>query len=875
MNFHNLDTNQVLNKLETNIDGLTKDEALKRNDKYGLNVLPKPKQNTFLRAFLSQFLSPIVLILFVTALVSLFIGEYIDTIFIVIVVLMDAILGTIQEWKAEKNASHLQDLITVKATVRRNNEKIEIDSEYLTIGDIVIIEPGEKITADLRLIEAQNLTVDEAILTGESIAAYKNTEVLSSNTPLSDRHNILYAGSTVMSGRGVGVVFNIASKTEVGKIASNVIEGDSTKTPLAIRMEKFTKQISLILGLVALVLTVILYFKGETPKEIFFSVVALSISAIPEGLPMVLTICLSIASDKMSKKNVIVRKLNSVEGLGSCTVIACDKTGTLTLNEQTAKIIELADGSIYNVSGNGYNGDGEVIPKNPRAKYKDSLDNLSNLAKLGYLNNEASLTYENDTWNYHGDAIDIAFLALNLKINKQEFKKTILNSIPYESESKYSAIFYKDDNDVKVSVKGAVETVLDFCNGDKENILKRANALAYLGYRVIAIADGKVKAKKKELGCEDIRNLELVGLVGFIDPIRKESKQALAECKKAGIKVVMVTGDHPFTAEAIGKELGMISRKKEIASGLDIEHNYSLGLRAFDDFVKETIIFSRVTPEQKLKIIESFKRQGEFIAVTGDGVNDAPAMKSANIGIAMGSGTDVAKETGALIITDDNFMSIVSGIKEGRCAYNNIRKVIYYLISCGLAEVLFFMLSIIFNLPMPLLAVQLLWLNLVTDGIQDVALSFESGTDDVMNEKPRNPNESIFDKKLIIETLISGLSIGILVFLFWFILINQINMEVGMARSYIILIMVFMQNIHVFNCRSENKSIFKCHLKDNPFVVIAVICTLILQLIVSETNILSSVLGIYPISFSHALLAILFSLPLLVIMELYKSLKKE
>lgn len=876
MNFYNLSVEETLKKLNTSLDGLNNKEVNKRKDEYGLNILPKPKRNTIFKVFINQFLSPIVLILMVAAIFSLIIGETIDAIFIVIVVLMDAILGTIQEWKAEQNAAHLQELIRVNATIKRNGKKIEINSEELTIGDVVIIEPGEKITADLRVIESHNLTVNEAFLTGESMAAHKSTQVLPIDTPIADRNNMLYAGSTITSGRGIGVVIGIATNTEIGKIASNVIESDNTKTPLAIRMERFTKQISMILGVVALILTFILYFKGQAPREIFFAVVALSISAIPEGLPMVLTVALSIASNKMAKKNVIVRKLNSVEGLGSCTVIACDKTGTLTLNEQTAKIVELNDGAIYSIEGNGYNGVGKINPENASAKYKDSLDTLSTLGKLVFLNNEAKLTKKNNQWISHGDAIDVAFLALNLKINNKEFENEIIGTIPYESENKYSAVFYKEDEQTRITIKGSVETVLNFCDCDKENVLKKANNLASNGYRVIAIADGEnLKFEQKgEYTDKDIPLLQFIGLVGFIDPIRKESKQALEECKNAGIKVVMITGDHPLTAEAIGKELGMITKKKELASGKDIDHHYKLGKRAFDNFVKETIIFSRVTPEQKLKIVESFKRQGEFIAVTGDGVNDAPAMKSANISIAMGSGTDVAKETGALIITDDNFMSIVSGIKEGRHAYNNIRKVIYYLISCGLAEVFFFMLSIIFNLPMPLLAVQLLWLNLVTDGIQDIALAFENGDDDVMNEKPRNPNESIFDKNLITETLTAGLSIGVLVFIFWFILIKPMNMEINHARSYIILLMVFMQNIHVFNCRSEKKSAFKCPLKDNWFVVIAVISTLIIQLIISETNLLSGVLGIYPISIPHALLAMSFALPLLLIMELYKKRKK-
>ena len=884
MNYYNLEVEEICKKLGTNKSGLTEEEAGKRLKQYGPNILPKKKKTTVLKVFLSQFNSPITIILVVTAIFSIIINETVDAIFIGLCILLDAVLGTFQEWKAEKNAESLQNMIKVNSHVLRGNVKKLINSENLVVGDIVVIEPGDKISADIRLIESHNLTLDESFLTGESMAAVKNANKLGENVKVSDQSNMCFAGAKVMSGRGIGIVVGTGINTEIGKIAKEVISGDTTLTPLAIRMEKFTKQISSILLVVAVIITIILYFKGYVPREIFMSVVALSVSAIPEGLPVVLTVALSLATNKMAKKNVIVRKLNAVEGLGSCTVIASDKTGTLTLNEQTAKLIEFTDGSSFNVTGEGYNGNGKVLPNNDKANDNHNLDYL---AKLIYMNNESTLIKDNNEWISSGDAIDIAMKALNYKIKGyNEPTYEVVGSIPYESEKKFSAIFYKEKDHVRTTIKGSFEVVTSYCDYmlskgkdkkiDKKYLEEENNRLAALGYRVIAVADGVDPnfVSKENYDNKDIPRLTLVALIAFIDPIRKEAKESLEVCRNAGIKVVMVTGDHPLTAGAIGRDLEMITSQEEVRCGAEIEEAYKQGEEYFDEYVKKTIIFARVTPEQKLKIVESFKRQGEFIAVTGDGVNDAPAMKAANIGIAMGSGTDVAKETGALLITDDNFLSIVSGVEEGRCAYNNIRKVIYFLISSGVGEVLCFLLAILFDLPIPFLAVQLLWLNLVTDGIQDIALSFEKKEEGIMNAKPRDPNESIFDKLLIQETLIAGCSIGIIIFLFWYLLINVLHFDEVSARSYLIILMVFLQNLHAFNCRSELNSTFKTPIKNNYFIFFAVIFVIGLQILVSESTLFSAVLKTQPLDFKYVLFAFLAALPLLIVLEVFKLIKR-
>src|SRR5574344_1638715 len=884
MKYYNMNIDEVYKELDAFRSGLNNAKVEERTKRYGLNVLPKSKKSTLLKVFLSQFNSPITIILFITAIFSIIIKEYADAVFIGLCVLLDATLGTIQEWKAEKSAESLQQMIKVKSTVLRNNNKISINSELLVVGDIVLLEPGDKISAELRVIESHNVTCDESFLTGESIASLKSEEILSEDIKLADRSNMCFAGAKVMSGRGVGIVVATGINTEIGKIASNVISSDNTKTPLAIRMEKFTKQISIILIVIAIIITFILYFKGYAPKELFLLVVALSVSAIPEGLPVVLTVALSLATNKMAKRNVIVKKLNAVEGLGSCTVIASDKTGTLTLNEQTAKQIIFPDGSIFEVTGEGYNGNGKVLPINVKANYNNSLDYL---AKLIAMNNESTLIKEDNEWITNGDAIDIAMRSLNYKIlGYNEAIYNLIGSIPYESENKYSAVFY-NDNGNRITVKGSPEVVMNFCNSmlidgknkkiDTKYIEDENNRLSSMGYRVMAVGDGEVKdfVIKKNYNDSDIPKISLIALIAFIDPIRKEAKSSLEICKNAGIKVVMLTGDHPLTAGAIGIELGMIDSMDEVVYGDIIDNAFNKGHEYFDEFVKNSRIFARVTPQEKLEIIESYKRQKEFVAVTGDGVNDAPAMKSANIGIAMGSGTDVAKETGALLITDDNFLSIVAGVEEGRNAYNNIRKVVYFLLSSGVGEVLCFLLAILFGLPAPLLAVQLLWLNLVTDGIQDIALSFEKGEEGVMNSKPRNPNESLFDKLLIEETLLSGILMGLIVFGFWYWIIKVANIDESSGRNYIILLMVFLQNMHAFNCRSEKNSIFKVPIKNNYFIVIAVLAVIGLQIYASESTIFAHFLGTESFTFEYVIYAFISSLPLIIGLEIFKLIKRR
>ena len=875
-NYNKMNKTKLLNEFETSMNGLSDSEVKKRLKKYGLNELPKEEHKSVMSIFFNSLKDPIIYVLIAAAILSFIGKEALDAFAIMFIILVDAIVSTFQEYRAEQNAEALKNLIKFKVKVVRNNKHFEIDSANVVPGDIIVLESGTQVSADARILSCNNLTVDESVLTGESVGVNKTDDVKDLDDD--SRSSMVYAGTSVLTGRALAVVLSTGINTEVGQIAQKVTTTEETKSPLTIRMEKFSKQITAIIIVISIIIAIVLFVKDYPPMEIFLSVVALSVSAMPEGLPLALTMALTIGSNKMGKRNVIVKKLNSVESLGSCTVIACDKTGTLTVNEQTAKKITLCNGDTYDVEGNGYNDEGNVIP------VKDAnIENAKYISILGKINNEANLEKNKNKWEYYGDSIDVAFLALSHKLGTNEVKYNTITEIPYESEKKFSAVFYSKDDKTYCTAKGSLEVILEFCNHsyvngkrvklDKEAILKQNEELSSNGYRVIALCDGEVPTNKKYTE-KDIKYLNFVGLVSFIDPVRKEATESIRLCKKAGIKVLMITGDHALTAYAIAKDLNMVESKDEVVTGSELELHIE-NEKDFDKFIKNKKVFARVTPIQKLKIVESLKRQGEFVAVTGDGVNDAPAIKAANIGVAMGSGTDVAKSTAKMIVIDDNFSSIVAGIEEGRNAYSNIRKISIMLLSCGFAEVLFFVLSIIAGLDIPLVAIQLLWLNLVTDGLQDMALSFERETDTIMSEKPRDTKESLFERELIIQTLLGGLFIGLIVFAVWAFLCNVVHMEVETARGYILALMVFMQNIHVLNCRSERKSVFKNGFKKNPFVLFTILGSILLQIIVMEVEFLSRFLQTHRVENSHLVILFLLALPVLIVVEIYKFFKNK
>ena len=842
---------EIYKIFNTGPDGINNIEAEKRLKEKGKNILPKGKKVTIFQIFFQQFKSPIILILLVASVFSIITKSYADVMFIIVVILINSTIATYQEWKSQKNSDKLENMIKIKAKIVRNGETKYIDSENIVIGDIILLESGDKVPADLRLIETYELGIDESIMTGESIPKSKNEEILEENTRLADRINIAYAGTIVVKGRGKGIVISTGQDTEFGKVANNVISSKEEKSPLVIRMEKFSKQISIWFVVFAGIMAIFLSLKGYETSEIFGTVIALTVSAIPEGLTIAMTIILSISANKMAKHNVIVKRLNAVESLGSCTRIATDKTGTLTVNEQTAKKIVLPNGETAYITGTGYNDLGDI--ETSEDLKKENLSQFKEIAKLGMINNESSLKLKENKWIYHGDAIDIAFLALAYKMNIFLSTK-IVSVIPYESRQKYSSVLYKEDEYI-ATVKGGVEKVLEFCDtmeieGKKEKldfykIMEQADELSDQGFRVIALAKGIKKIYTGEYKEKDIPKLTYMGMVAFVDPIREDVITAIDKCKKAGIGITMITGDYKLTADAIARRLGI------------------------------TNVYSRVSPMQKLEIVEKFKKDGEFIAVTGDGVNDTPALKAANIGIAMGSGTDIAKETGNMIITDDNFASIVKGVEEGRHAYNNIRKIIYLLLSTGFSEIILFVLSIIFNLPIPLVAIQLLWLNLISNGIQGDALAFEKDTEDVMNNKVKSRNEKIFNKLLISEILVSALTMSIIEFILYIVLIRTTNYSIGYIRSILLTLMVFIENVHILNCRSEKISIFKMPKETNKFLIFSIIATSIIQIIIVKTASIAKFFKLETISSDIIVKLLTLALPIMFVMEIFKKARKK
>jgi magnesium-transporting ATPase (P-type) len=887
--WHAMTEDAVCRELSTSRDGLTHEEAEQRLAQYGINALPIKKPPTLWGILLHQILNPLIFILIAAAAASVAIGETTDAVFILLVIVINSGLGAYQEYNAEKSAAGLQKLLKISAWVRRSGVQTEISAENLVPGDIVFLESGNKVPADLRLLDVNGLTADESFLTGESLAANKKAGVLMESIGVADRANMAFAGAAITSGRAMGVVAATGMATQVGKIAENITLSESAKAPLVLRMERFTRQISvLVLGLSA-VLAGILWKQGLAPAEIFFFVVALSVSAIPEGLPVALTVALSIATTRMSRRNVIVRRLTAVESLGSCTVIASDKTGTLTVNQQTAKIIEFPGGDRLMASGEGYNGEGDVRPVDSTSLSEDQRQQMARIAKMGILANEADLKKENGDWTYHGDAMDVAFLALGHKMGlepgsvRRDF--SLAGVIPYESERKYSIAFYHKNKKVHVAAKGAVEVILGFCDGtvdnggstplDRDAVEARALLLAAEGYRVLAVAGGEFDhyVKREVYTEEDLPRLVFYGLVAFIDPLRPEARDAVEKCRHAGITVLMITGDHPATASTIARELGIAEPDEEVVTGSQLTEIGPADSPAFLKLVASTHVFARVTPIQKLQIVEALIHRGEFLAVTGDGVNDAPALRRAHIGVAMGSGTDVAKEISSMIVTDDNFSSIVAGVEEGRFAYDNVRKVIYLLISTGAAEVMLFVAAILAGMPLPLLAVQLLWLNLVTNGIQDVALAFEGGEPGAIQRKPRHPDEKIFNPLMIRQTLVSGCTMGLIAFAFWFYLMNIQEMNEIHARNIVLLLMVFMQNVHVFNCRSETVSTFRVPLYRNWILILGVMLAQGIHIAAMHIPFMQTVLRIEPITVWEWAEVLILAVPLLIVMEIFKLIR--
>ncbi len=815
--WHAESAKSIAAELEASESGLSTAEVKRRQHRFGLNVLPEKGPTPLWQIVLRQFASPLIYILLVAAVVSAIIGDLKDAVFIGGVLVLNAIIGSYQEWQAEQSSHALKKLLSMHAHVERDGEVREVNAEEVVPGDVLWLESGNRVPADIRLLSSQGLEVDESLLTGESLAVRKDFSWIGEEAAtLADRRNMTYAGSLVARGRAKGIVVATGTATNVGQLALDVMGSGGGKPPLLERMERFTNYVAVGtlfaaagIGLLGSVLW------GHTLIETFFFVVALAVAAIPEGLPVAITVALAVATTRMARRNVIVRNLTAVEGLGSCTLIATDKTGTLTCNELTVREVLLANGNVFSVTGEGFVPKGEVY-FGGRPAVKSAHAGLEAIGQAVVMCNEGDLHQRNGDWVWHGDAVDIAALNLGVKlgIHRERALESSpqISSIPFESEHQFAASFHRVADRIEVFVKGAPERILEMCDGNPLSVASRAGLeqtaleMASRGFRVIAVARGEVIGglRSNETPPQP-KELELLGFLGMIDPLRAGAREAVAECQQAGVLVSMVTGDHRITALAIARDLGLAHRDNQVVTASDLEGKSEEQLGAM---VKHTRVFARVTPRQKLQIVEAARKAGHYVAVTGDGVNDAPALRAANIGVAMGkAGTDVAREAADLVISDDNFSSIVGGIEEGRIAYDNIRKVIYLLVSMGAAELLMVLLAVITGLPVPLLPVQLLWLNLVTNGIQGVALAFEPGEGDSLRRQPRPPGESVFNRLMVERLLVSVFVVGGGGFLVYDIAL-RLGCVVEDARNLLLLSMVLFENFHVGNCRSETRSAF-------------------------------------------------------------------
>jgi len=839
MNFYQLNTTDVLRQLETQVEGLTAEQADQRLRQYGRNKIAEEKGTARLKIFFRQFTSPLIYILLIAALVTFFLQSYTDTGVILTVVVFNAMIGFIQEFKAEESMRALKRLMVPKAKVLRENREKEISSEELVPGDIVLLTSGAKVPADLRLSHTLELKIDESMLTGESLPAEKITKpIKENNLSPGDQRNMAFMGTAVVNGRGRGVVVTTGSQTVLGRIATEVKEAEGVQAPLQQKFHKFSKRIGFIVLAASILLFLIGIFIGENLKEMFMTAVAAAVATIPEGLPVVLTIALAVGVRRMAKRHAIIRKLSAVETLGSTTVICTDKTGTLTKNEMTVKVI--FDGEhVFDVTGSGYDPEGEILHE-WMVPTEEERKNLFMALRIGLLCNESHLYKEEDEeYKVDGDPTEGALIVSALKggltpeKEKNVYKQMAI--LPFESERGFMATLHRNDHKKLIFIKGAPEKVLDLCTGclvaeglRTEAILQTADRFAKEGMRVLAMAYREVPETMEELNENNVRgSYILAGIQGMIDPPRPEVIDAIKGCRQAGIRVVMITGDHPTTAMAIGKMLNISHDTSKALTGREIEEMDDDQLSAK---VREISVFARVAPNHKLRIVDQLMKQGEIVAVTGDGVNDAPALKKGHIGVAMGKkGTDVAKEASDMVIMDDNFATIFSAVEEGRVVFDNIRKVVFFLIPTGVAAIVSIIGSILLGLPMPYTPSQLLWINLVTNGFQVIALTFEPKERGVVNRPPRDPREGVMSRVLIERTILVGLLISIGV-IYKFIHALEGGVSLDRARTVAVTTMVFFQFFQAWNSRSESESIFRISFFSNPWIVYGLMASILAQL---------------------------------------------
>ncbi len=842
--WHSLSVEETFNKLASSKDGLNETEVSGRLEKYGPNELTMQKGTSPLIIFLNQFKDLMVIILIIATIISAALGEYIDSVVILIILILNAIIGFSQEYKAEKAIMALQALAAPNATVIRNGKEHIIPARDLVVGDVVLLQTGYMVPADCRLIEAINLKVNESSLTGESKAVNKDAnKICDKKTFLGDRLNMVFSSTTVEYGRGMAIVTAIGMQTEIGHIADMIRKVEFEQTPLQLKLEKLGKQIGVaILALCALVFFVEIIRSGsDNVLHVLLVSVSLAVAAIPEGLPAVVTISLAIGLQRMLKKRALIRRLPAVETLGSTTVICSDKTGTLTKGVMNIRLIKTLDNT-YDVTGEGYEPVGDFASEGIQIDPSEDTG-LRSLLTAGALCNDSKLEQEDGQWVVHGDSTEGAFIVAANKagINGPDIVEHMPRYAenPFDSERKRMSTVHKDGSgNCLVYAKGAMDSILPCCtrkmvggsiqpldDADRTQIEEMNASMANNAYRVLALA---YKDSECMIDTKDAEsNLVFIGLVGMIDAPRKEAIHAIQECKKAGIHVVMITGDHKLTAMSIAKQMGIASEDSISLTGVELDN---MSDEQLYDVVEKVAVYARVSPEHKMKIIEAWKKHGQIVAMTGDGVNDAPALKLADVGIAMGiTGTDVSKEAAEMVLTDDNFASIVGAVEEGRRCFDNIRKFLKYTLTSNSGEIWVMLMGPFIGMPLALLPLQILWINLVTDGLPGLALAFEPTERDTMSRSPYHPTEDIIDKRMKYHILWVG------------ILMGSISLGVGyyawktadpLWQTMIFTTLTLSQMGHVMAIRSGRESLFTVGVFSNMKLIAAVSLTFVLQLMV-------------------------------------------
>ncbi|MGF7059590.1 calcium-translocating P-type ATPase, PMCA-type [Brassicibacter mesophilus] len=851
--------------------GLSDNEVKKRRDEFGENQLKSKAKVSLFKKFISQFKDFMVIILILAAIVSGLLGEISDSIIILIVVLLNAMLGVIQENKAEQSLEALKSMSTPIAKVERNGRKMEVKSLEVVPGDIVILEAGDFVPADGVLFESASLMIEESALTGESLPAEKSINIPEGdNIPIGDRKNYVYSSSLVTNGRGKIIVTSTGMNTEIGKIATMLQNEEEMKTPLQEKLDELGK----LLGVAALIICGIIFVLGYTQNrpvfEMFMTSVSLAVAAIPEGLPAIVTIVLSIGVQKMISKNAIIRKLPAVETLGTASVICSDKTGTLTQNKMTVTKLYTYD-KLIDINDANLNDDKELMA-----------------LKIGVLCNDASIEEDEGEKKTIGDPTEIALIVAGyqhgLFKNEQENRHSRVSEIPFDSDRKLMTTINEIENGYKIFTKGALDTLLDRCDrilihegishlSDeiKENIKSINEQMSADALRVIALAYNDISVVPEKLESEKVENnLIFVGMSGMIDPPREEAKLAVQKSKAAGIRPVMITGDHKTTAMAIAKELGILAEGQIAIEGKDIEN---ISDEELYNGVEKYSVYARVSPEHKVRIVKAWQNKGRIVAMTGDGVNDAPALKRANIGCAMGiTGTDVSKEAADIVLTDDNFATIVSAVEEGRTIFDNIKKSIHFLLSSNTGEIVALFVAILLKYPIPLLPIHILWINLVTDSLPALALGVDPAEKDIMKRKPRDPKKSIFSDGLGIMIGFEGLIIGVLTILA-FKIGYRINLDTGRTMAFITLSLA--QLIHTFNVRSIDSSVFKVGLGTNKKLIAANFTSLILMLSIVVVPVLRKLFKLTVLNLQQWSVVIALSISLLVVVEIIKLIKNR